>query len=209
MTRDQAVALIQEELGFRSDLAANIVGRMKQAQRLLEHGRSLPVFLLEQDASIVAAAGSAEVALPTGFIRWKQDEGLRYTTTTGSFVKLEKVPLDIGAARFLDADDGKPLAYTLRKDTIKVYPDRDQAYTLTASYYKEAVALDSNIENEWLAHAPDVLVGRAGMFMCGPLRNDAAMARFLEIYGTAWASMFADGIMREEEDEPLHVGGRL
>ena len=49
MLRDVAVADIQKALGFRTDQYDNCVAALQTAQRLLERGRTLPYFLLEEE----------------------------------------------------------------------------------------------------------------------------------------------------------------
>ena len=210
MTRDEAVSFIQVELGFRTDQTDNIIARLKQAQRLFELGRSLPWFLVQEDATLTATTGSGEIALPTGFIREVPHETLRYYSSTDTEeVFLEKLSLVEAVSRFTDVDAGAPLAYVLRKSTVAIYPERDTSYALTWSYYKQADELSTNITNAWLTNAPDALIGRAGMLIAEVLKNQSALVKFTSLYREGWAAAFAQTIMREEDNDPLYVGGQL
>lgn len=214
MTRSEAIARIQRGLGFRSDLETEIISALQEAQRYLEKGRSLPRFLLQEDQTLALPSGSANVSLPTGFIREKRDEGLRYVnSTTQKTVTLEKLSLNIAVERFYGEDAGKPLAYVLRAEAITFYPERDTAYSLTWSYYKRSVSLATEVSNnEWLDEdtgAPEALIGRAGMIVAEDLGNAPALEKFAKMHAVSWAGMLADSILVDEEAQPLIVGGRL
>lgn len=212
MIRSAAVSLIKEGLAFRTDTMrdASIILRLQQAQRLMEQGKILPRFLLQEDASLAVAAGTAEVSLPTGFLREKKGEELHYNdATTGEPVFLENLGYDVAKQRFFNVDPGKPIAYVLRTSSLIVYPERDVAYTLTWSYYKAADLLTTDIENAWLANAPDLLIGKAGMLIARALRDAEAAALFMEIYTEAGGDVEADDILRDEETRPVVMGSRL
>lgn len=212
MDRNDAVAIIKEGLGFTTQRDDAIVTRLKQAQRLLEQGRSLPWFLIEEDASFPIVADDDEYDLPTGFLREVFRKQFHYTDTseaTDRQIFLEKVTLEEGLVRFTGDDDAKPLAYTLRKDSVKFYPVPDDAYTLYWDYYKAADVLDSNIENVWLEKAPDVLIGSAGILIAQDLANVRAEEKFQKLFNAAWAGVFAEGIERDDENDPVYIGGRL
>lgn len=212
MIRSLAVARIQRGLGFRSDLSDEIISALQEAQRLLERGRSLPEFLLQEDQSFAVASGTAEAAVPTGFLREKQGETFRYTNSADELLFLEKMELSKAKEKFATSTPGGPLAYVLRKETVAIFPERDTSYTLTWSYYKKATALTSDIENEWLSEttgAPEALIGRAGMLIAEDLKNADALAKFQRLYTEGWLGNLASDITRQEEGYPLYMGGRL
>lgn len=208
MLRSEAVARIKRGLGFRTDLDNEIVSALQEAQRLLERGRTLPYFLVVEDEILAVPSGSGEVALPERFLREKEDEPLRYVDEK-KLVVLSKIDISIGSRTFFEEGAGAPIAYTLRKDTIKFWPDRDKNYTLTWSYYRGAQELNADVENEWLEKAPEVLIGRAGMLIAEDLSNVGAYNKFLKMYQEAWGGMFADSEMRVRENAPLRMGERL
>ena len=209
MTRDEAIAEIQWHLGNRSDLFDQIVLALQRAQRQLELGRTLPWFLKEEDATLSLPVGGADVAFPTGFLREEQDEAFHYTGTRG-MVYLEKVNLDIGNKRFADTSNGRPRAYAIREAGWKFWPLRDVAYDLTYTFYKTAGMLASNVtDNAWLVNAPEALIGKAGAIVAAVIAHDRAKALFEEMFLTAFAEVIAENELRERENKPLYVGGRL
>jgi hypothetical protein len=217
MTRDEALAFIKFGLGNRTgtELDTAIVDRMKQAQRLLEQGRTLPYFLKMEEQSFALPSGSADVPFPAGFIREVQNETFHYAdtqTASNDTIYLEKVNPQEGKQGFFttETNSGRPRAYSIMKSGFRFFPARDRAYTLTFSYYKSAGTLDSNVaDNAWLVNSPDILIGRAGALIAEVIAHDRAKAAFDQQFMIAWNSMFAEGVMREEENDPLSIGARL
>lgn len=212
MDRTAAVTRIKRGLGFRSDLDDTIVDALKEAQRLLERGRTLPYFLMQEDQSLSVTSGSAEISLPTGFLKEVDDQGPHYINTDDKIVFTEKLDFDVGTLRFQSVDAGAPLAYALRKSTLVFWPSRDTAYTLTWSYYKSATALTTDVENEWLEESrgcPEALIGRAGMILAEDLENATAYTKFSKMYAEAWQGLLGATVERQLANKPLHMGGKL
>lgn len=215
MLRSEAVTRIQRGLGFRGDLDAEIVSALQEAQRLLEKGRTLPKFLLQEDQTLTATSGSGEISLPDRFLREFVQEPLRYENTsvspnTVSF--LEKKSLEEARRLYIGADPGTPKVYVIRKSTIAIYPARDTEYSLTWSYFQGAVVLSSDVENAWLAEItgnPEALIGRAGMILAEDVKDPDALTKFTRMYNIAWGGGLAEDIMDEEENNPVRVGSRL
>lgn len=212
MLRSAAVAEMQKILGFRTDRENECISALQTAQRLLERGRSLPYFLKQESQTLTVASGSGETDLPERFLREVQDEGPTFVNSDGDLIEIEKVTYDIAKSRFVSEDAGAPVAYALRKETLWFRPDRDTSYSLSWGYYKGAVILDSEVENEWLEEelgAPEVLWARAGMHLAKIMRNATAYDLFKEVYVEAWVGMQGDTIEREAENLPLFLGERL
>lgn len=210
MVRDLAVSRIAEGLGFRTDLADKIILRMQESQRLLEMGNSLPRFLLAEDQTINLLAANSSVALPTDFLRLADVDRIRYIpdVTTGK-------PFYITRKDFTDAlesyygDPAGPKVYMLRASSLYFLPLPDVAYTLTWTYYKKGALLDSNIENEWLANAPDTIIGDTGFSLASDLRNQAAMQVFNALSMRAKRALFGEIVASELGDAPIHMGSNL
>lgn len=213
MTRDEAVALIQEGLGFTTQREDSIILRMKQTQRKLERGRTLPWFLKTLDATTTATSGSAAISLPANFNREVEREQFHFIDPNdpASVVWLEKMTLEEAVTRFVDTDAGVPSAYVIRdKSQVLVYPERDDDYDLTWSYYVNDEEIgNGGSENLWLTYAPDLIIGGAGTLMAQDLRDQRAEAKFQQIFNSSWAEMFSDGQAIEEDNDPLYIGGRL
>lgn len=206
MLRDTAIARIQRGLGFRTDLVETIAEAMQEQQRLLEMGKSLPWFLLEEDQTIPVAAGTRSYALPTGWLRQPEDSSIWYTDSDGKEVKLAKTPYDEGRDYYYGADASQPSAYALRKASIYIFPEPDAAYTLTWDYYKRGTLLSSNIENAWLQYAPELLIGAAGISIATDLRDATAVQTFTALYATAQQNLINEMAAREENSMPRALG---
>jgi hypothetical protein len=210
MTRDEAVAIIQFDLGRRTDLEDEIIAKMQEAQRILEQGATLPWFLKEEDASLVLPVGSADVAFPTGFLREIDDEDNECFHYTGDDpigeVYLEKIELRNGTQRFADVDDGRPRAYAIRKASWKFFPGRDIEYTLTYSYWKSATSLATETAtNAWLVYQPTILIGMAGASIAHVLGHERAKAKFDADFARGWKAAFGETVMRQEANRPRHL----
>lgn len=207
MLRDVANTRIQDGLGFRPDLADKINLRMQEEQRDLERGKTLPHFLLVYDQALALAADGNTVALPTDFLR-RSDELIRYTVTDAS-PTVRKVPwrsFDEADSQWSDHDPAGPQVAVLRPSSIRFFPTADRAYALTWSYYKKADLLTSNIENLWLANAPELIIGGAGLRMAKDIRNKAAIDLFTAMYQQARQTWFNETVQDEVDDQPLILG---
>lgn len=210
MDRDTAIAQIQFDLGNRSDLFDAIALKLQQAQRLLEMGKSLPWFLRNGATSTLAVVDNGLLAIPDGFLREFPNETFHYTGENGAITYLEKTDQRNGLLGTVGMAPGRPRAYRIGKTVFQFFPAPDRAYTLSWAYYKAGDLLDSNIDtNAWLIYAPDVLIGTAGSMMAEVLQHTAAKARFDNLALGAWKGVFADGVLREEENQPLAMGSRL
>lgn len=218
MTRSEAVIQIQEGIGFRTDLVDNIVLKLKEAQRLFESGRTLPFFLKFEDQPLVIPVGSANVDLPSGFIKEVENESLRIIDPVSSEKRfLEKfIDLDmmIRSLTGPTVPDGYPKAYMIRNTGITFLPNRNVETTATWSYYKQDVVLDNDVENGWLRYAPDAMIGKAGGLMVRSLGvSDAGMAKRLEHFqmleAEGWAAIRAQTFDREQANYPRAMGARL
>lgn len=207
MNRTAAVALIEQGLGFRSGDEAKIVVALQQAQRLLEKGKTLPEFLRVNDEALVIPVGANLIPLPDRFIRVADDNEPYYVSLTASRVSLERVDRNTSLT-FLGADAGYPKAYRIEAGSpyIYVYPNRDVEYTAVWSYYRGGEILDTDIENVWLEHNPEILIGKAGMLIAEDLVAEGPYAKFQKMHQEAWASGFAHDELDREADAPLYMG---
>lgn len=206
MNRSAAVALMKQGLGFRQSLDDVCVVALQQAQRLVEGGRTLPRFLIVEDAPIAITSGSGAITLPTGFIRVADNRG-PYTLDLQNAPKfIEKFEILKLRARFSASAAGRPRGYSLRNTDIVFLPTRDAAYTAYWSYYAQAALLTTDIENSWLQYAPDVLIGRAGMLVAKDTRDKEAYDKFEKLYNEAWVVAFAESELREEAGDPIIMG---
>lgn len=212
MTRDQAVAVIQEALGFRSDLANSIITQLVNAQVSMEEGPVYPWFLLSLDSTIVTTASNAKVKVPTDFLEESEDHALYIEDEDGNDIMLEKEEYDHLKSVFgVESDsEGFPTHYSLDGLYFRLFPIPDGLYTLRMSYYKRGEDLSSsNIENVWLKHAPWVLIGLAGERIASSLRDDKAKTYFHNEYAKGVVSMNARNEGRAHANRRYIMGGKL
>lgn len=207
MFRDVAIARVQAGLGFTTSLSDHIALRMQEEQRDLERGKTLPRFLLLEDETLTLAQGTTDVALPTNFLR-RSEFSLRYTPT--SETKSKVIPWkrfdEAYEAIEEDSDAAGPKVAIFRTDSIRFLPEADVAYSITWTYYRKDDLLTSNIENLWLANAPELIIGGAGLRIAKDKRDAGAMALFGDMYKQARSTWFGETIEESMDDTPLRLG---
>jgi hypothetical protein len=215
MLRSAAIARIKRGLGFRDDLDNEIISALQEAQRLLETGRTLPDFLKVENEALLVPMGDSEVALPSGFLREVDDEGLHFVGSTPDAISfIPKDRYDTLAQSFVNVSPGAPRAYKLMKGSILFFPySRDQDYTLYWSYYKRSMSLAAETgDNEWLNEetgAPEALIGKAGLIIAMDIRDADAAVIFQKMHTEGWSGAFAATIERNLAQKPLRMGSRL
>ena len=196
MTRDEAVARILERLGFRSGLSTTIQGALQEAQQELEAAVELPWFLKSEYSSIQTTADEERVPVPTDFLRELEDDDTLqyYDADEELWIALGKELPHIARQEWQGFTGVKwPRKYSLDNLYFRLYPTPDDTYTLRMQYYKSDDVLDSNIENLWLTHRPNLLIGRAGIHVAASLHDDRALRYF-----TGLTTEQADVMQKEE-----------
>lgn len=201
MFRDEAVARIQEGLGFRTDMRDQIITRMNEAQRELERGKTLPRFLLVEDATLDVTQNDNTVDLPDDFLR-RADTALRYRPSISDrYVFVPWKGFTDAYTAYVNSQPAGPKVAVFRNSEILLFPVPDNAYTLTWDYYKTDALPSTTNENLWLSNAPDLIVGYAGFRMANILRNKNAQTLFDSIYKTARQTWYGETILQEMEDD--------
>lgn len=194
MNRTAAIALMSARLGFKTDASAALISRLTNTQNMLENGgifildpgggtgfnTPLPWFLREEDTTLAVLNGVRTTALPTGFIA--EVDGIPphfFPPNLSRLRYLEKgPPTALGGVYFTP---GAPRAYEVRASTIYWWPVPDANYTLTWSFMKGQPTLDTDIENEWLRLAPNLIIGHAGEEYALDLRDFEAAKHFAKM----------------------------
>ena len=200
MKREEAVTQIQRILGFRTDLSTECINALQDAQVELESRADLrPWFLLtDPTATFLSTTKDVEtVALPSDFLEEYEGDALFYFDSAAAdedkWTPLAKD--DIPFLRKELSGSDTPLAYALVGTTLHIFPTPDAVYTLRQSYYKADSVLTTNIENDWLKYAPQLMIGTAGgLFLDVGLRDAKAAAKFADLEARG-----ADRLMRENE----------
>lgn len=220
MTRDEAVALIKMQLGFRTNQDANIVTCLQLAQMQLELQPTKPWFLVSEDSYAFTTADEDRVALPSDFLEEIEDAVLRYvpedSTGLGDEVDLVKDLYDELRKTFrswtnstTDVQTGAPEAYCILNGYFRIFPTPDDVYRLRMIYYKKDDLLTSNIENGWLKWAPMLIMGKAGQMIAGgPLRDVDAVGVFKLWEAQGSLALNTQMVAREEANRRPQMGGR-
>lgn len=212
MLRDLAVTRIQDGLGFATRQTDKIILRLQEAQRELELGKTLPRFLLQEDATFTFVEGTQTSPLPTGFLRIDDQLSPFYLTSSTA------VPTSIRVVRYqqdayeaykdLSISDS-PKIMVIRKGVVDFVNYADRDYTIFWNYYKAAESLATNIENAWLANGPEWLIGEAGYRMAKDLRDKDAITIFDDMRKMGRAAVFGEVVASEESSGPLIMGANL
>ena len=217
MTRDEAVAIIQQQLGFRTTLSSEIVTNLKLAQTQLEAGPTKPWFLVSEDSYTDTEIGEQRIPFPTDFLEETDDAVFRYVPDEPSVsdpeVDLKKDIYDTLRRNYMDVttgmiEEGPPEAYAALGEYFRIFPIPDAAYRLRMIYYKQDTVLSSNVENGWLKWNPFILIGKAGnMIAGGPLRDATAMQIFSQWEAEGHITLQRQNVAREMANRDMQVGG--
>lgn len=229
MLGSEAIAQIQQGLGWRSDKSVEILAALRFAQLERERpGRTLPDFLIATDQTLSVLTGIPEVTLPTDFIteRSFKEGNLRYkTSATARTWWLQKKDMEEADSFFFgtwtdvrDTDSvsnfdnlspGLPRAYILRDTTIRLYPTPDANYSLTWDFYKNADQIIAEEENVWLAKEPWTLIADAGLKLAMDLRDAKGIENFTGLRNEFSAAFYRNTIARRLNGRSYSIGRRL
>ena len=214
MIRADAVTRVQRLLGFRSDLETEIIDALKDSQVELEQMAELPWFLKSEMASATTIVDETRIALPTDFIREvdaDEEGGLFYYVSTADederWVQLEKKELAAAIAAYQDAV-GPPVVYSIDDAYVRVRPISDAVYTVKMIYYYKDVVLDTNVENQWLKHAHELIIGKAGQKVAAAARDAAAMQAFVSMESNGMKRLETENVARVEVGRMRTMGGK-
>lgn len=213
MLRSVAITRINDGLGFRAagnELESKIVLRLQEAQRDLERGKTLPRFLLQENQTLSLLSGASTAALPAGFLRESDENRLHYFGAASSRA------IFLSRRYYIDAVDAQlnddvelpvaPTVYVMRKTTIDFITTANANYTLYWDYYKAADILASDIENAWLAGAPEWLIGEAGYRLAMDVRDADAVTLFNSMRTAGRAACLGDDVAFELAAGPIQIG---
>jgi len=218
MLRSEAITIIKRGLGFRPTQDSTIISALQWAQRQLELGKTLPNFLLQFDTAITVTADTATITLPTGFIRFSDEYELYYTNSDAAKVFLPRKNYTEAYTAYVasgEEDDSAVIDTANTYGSVVVHKNKTSAiiiptptvsYTAYLTYYKAATVLSSDIENVWLANAPDALIGLAGMQAAQMVRDKDAVAQFSQMAKLGTSALLGDIIEDELAGRGLVMG---
>lgn len=217
MLRSEAISIIKRGLGFRQTQDAAIIAALKEAQRIMELGHTLPDWLLTYDNPIVVTANSPTITLPVGFIRMHDDYDLYYLNTNSARVFLPRRNNTEAYQAYVASGDENDEVDVVTSSYPQVWVRRGKrqgilvptptvSFTAYLTCYASGVTLDSDVENAWLANAPDLLIGMAGMTVAGNLRDTAAYNTFSQRANLAGKSFMGDIVEDELAGRGMVMG---
>lgn len=229
MTGAEAVAEVQQGLGWRSDRATEILRALNWAQDLRELGAgTLPWFLTEYDHVVTVTSATVLYALPDSFLQEteERDGNLRYQSSSSSRTWFLKKMDEMSANRYFFGDwqnnfdmdttqatqslsPGVPRAYVLRETSIKVFPIPDTDYNLLWNFFKaDEDIVNAAATNKWLTHCPWLIVGGAGAKLAADILNAGAVKTFASLRMEGEAALLKKHVQREIAARPLSMGSR-
>lgn len=199
MLRSEAIGIIKRGLGFRQTQDAAIIAALQSAQRDLEAGKTLPNWLLVFDQPISVTAGTAVIAMPTGFLRLHEEYEMYFLNDEGQPVNLPRKNPQEAQAAYAQSEALFPAVFVIESPTSgRLVPTPTSNFTAYLTYYRAADVLNTETENAWLRFVPNYLVGLAGMKVAGDLRDAGALQSF-----TSMAKLGGQGYMGEVVEQEL------
>lgn len=212
-TRDEVVVRIQRLLGFRTDKVTVIREELQLAQAFYEDGGGLdlmPWFLESEYSSANTTIGEERLAVPADFIREHEDGTLFLFNSSAEaadqWIDLPKSDLDALKIKF-GGSQNTPCFYALVGDYFRLFPIPDKIYAIKMIFYQKEPILDSDIENDWLKYAEELISGHAGAKVAFALRDKNAEAMFEKMEGRALQQVIKATEARHHENQEYVMGG--
>lgn len=209
MDRDTAVSIIMRRLGNRSGIESQIITDMQLAQTELEQATERPWFLLNFRQALVNETSPTDaILLLDDFLTEWKDGLLEYEDEDGNWHKLDK--RDFKALNQVDANNfTAPSFYGITKDRLIIVPDPAEVLNFRWSYWAKDTVLDSNVENEWLAKVPEVLICATGIKTATFIEAAAKIQAFTSGFNTAYGAMklMSQKFFEANESMYLEYGG--
>lgn len=191
MIRDTLVALIASRLNNRTDLDDIIIAEMQLAQefRMEQNGVFQPWFMVTEKSYEITDVNEPRVPVPEDFVMEVEEQGFWYFSGAESkWKKLTKVADEVGETKQLPA--GPPKEYSLVGDHFTFYPTPDAVYSLRFRYAAKQLALSTNIENNWLKYAADLMIAEVGEAVASQhMQNEKLAALFRGGKKEAWTRL--------------------
>lgn len=209
MTRDEAVSIIQQQLGFRTDLQTEIITNLKLAQTMLEAGPTRPWFLVSEQQFITLTPNEQRLVVPSSMLTEIDQARLVYIPDDSDedAVDLTKEDYDQLSRDYAEVENGPPEAYALLGSYFRIFPTPDDDYTIKIIVFSPDVVLTSNVENGWLKHVPYALIGKAGAQIASAIRDNVALAVFQGWEREGRLALQGKDVARDVANRVLQVGG--
>ena len=202
MRRDVAVFSVQNRFSGMQGNEVRIINEMQVAQEQFEADAELPWFLIRRTEGY-------EIT-PEGYLIPPRDYLMEYEEDDNSAVwvkhddlwwPLKKVQQSKWFNYSQEALGPRPMVYDVIGTEYYFWPAPQSVLPMRLIYYGKDRQLDSNIENGWLQHAPNLLIGAAGYAMCafaGPQTMQSHAQYFQGIMTDARRTLFIKSVARRE-----------
>ena len=183
--------------GKRSDLDSIIPDFIKLAE--LRVNRNLRIRKMETRTRTDTVASQEYYGLPTNFVQMRS-----FRLNTNPLTDLEYLTPEAMDTVWAGSTTGKPQAYTVVGDEVRLGPSPDAVYTMEMLYWQKPAALsDSATTNFMLTANPDALLYAALIELSSYAENDAGVMK--------WTQLFNETIraVQTEDDRDRASGGAL
>jgi hypothetical protein len=228
LSYEQAIAEVQQIVGWRSDKVAESGNALRYAQSQREQPGATYPWFLEQVKTLTIVAGTVNYPLPTGYIQdsEQRDGNLYYdlgTTLKSRPVFLKKWsfqdllqkylgvwPSSSSSATSNVAPAGNPSDYCLDMSQVYLYPIPDGKVTsINWACWAADTVLTTGVVNLWLTNAPWVLIGEAAQKIASDLKYADGVSAAQTILARANTDLFNATIHRQEAGRKRAMGSRL
>lgn len=182
----------------RDDLTARIPEFIALAETRIN--RALRIRAMETvSTAISTASGTREYALPTKYVQMKT-----FALTTDPITSLAYITPEIMNRIWAGSTKGKPTAYTIVGDNVRLGPNPDAVYTTSMTYYKTFDALSDAAPTNWLMlNAADLLLYGSLLEAEPYLMNNEQVS----LWATAFTKSLEDIQLQDNKDR--HSGSEL
>lgn len=203
MLRDDLFNLLALRLGRRTDLVSRMETELALLQDIkLEQNPWLPWFLITEIAETTTTANEERIAVPDDFLAEVEEDCLWLYDTTQDVVWYPLKKMDHDDLRRKYPEPGRPKAYALINQYFVLGPVPDEEFTIKMKYYAQDVSPTTNIQNQWLKYAADVVIAELGQIMAGQhMQNTALAETFKTAAAEAWNRLYTQHVARTEANQ--------
>jgi len=181
----------------RTDLDSIIPDFIRLAE--LRVNRNLRIRKMETRVTSDTVASQDYYGLPTNFLQMRG-----FKLNTAPLTDLDYLTPEMMDRTWAGSLTGKPRAYTIVGDEVRLGPKPDAAYTMEMLYYQAPTSLsDSNTSNFMLTANPDSLVYAALIELNSYSANDTAIIKYTQLFNEAINAI------QTEDDRDRSSGGAL
>ena len=181
----------------RTDLDSIIPDFIRLAE--LRVDRNLRIRKMETRVTSDTVASQEYYGLPTNFLQMRG-----FKLNTSPLTDLDYLTPEMMDRTWAGSLTGKPRAYTIVGDEVRLGPKPDAAYTMEMLYYQAPTSLsDSNTSNFMLTANPDSLVYAALIELNSYSANDTAIIKYTQLFNEAINAI------QTEDDRDRSSGGAL